>query len=100
MNLNTFKQIHTTMAPYLKRGIPFRRKQVKRLIAIFEDIFSHEPYLNERLGRVGRRQIIGYWRRTEHEGFRVRKEKYAILVTFFNAAGLKGKVPKPKDLTQ
>ncbi|GEA49265.1 hypothetical protein VIN01S_00690 [Vibrio inusitatus NBRC 102082] len=96
MNPNTFKQIYTTMTPYLKRGIPFRRKQVKRLVAIFEDIFTHEPYLNEHLDRVGKRQIIGYWRRTEHEGENVRKEKHAILSRFFTAARLKGKVPKPK----
>ncbi|WP_274024584.1 hypothetical protein [Vibrio parahaemolyticus] len=96
MNRDTKKQILAVMAPYHKRGIPFRRKQIKRLIAILDDIFIHEPYLGERLQKVGKRQIIGYWQRTRYETAQVRAEKYAILKLFFETAQLTGRVPRPK----
>ncbi len=96
MNAHTKKQILTIMAPYHKRGIPYRRKQVKRLLMILDDIFQHEPYVAEQINRVGRRQIIGYWKRTKGEGEQVRREKYAILKLFVETANLKVKVPKPK----
>lgn len=84
------------MASYHKRGIPYRKKQVKRLLMIFEDIFRQEPYVAEQLSRVGRRQIIGYWERTKEEGEQVRREKYAILRLFFETANLSVRVPRPK----
>ncbi|MGR5130789.1 hypothetical protein [Vibrio alfacsensis] len=96
MNRQTKKQILTIMAPYHKRGIPYRKKQIKRLLMILDDIFKHEPYVAEQLKRVGRRQIAGYWERTKHESAKVRKEKYAILKLFFETANLKGNVPRPK----
>ncbi len=96
MKQNTYKQIITIMAPYLKKGIPFRRKQVNRLLAIYEDIFVHEPNLNQEISRVGRRQFIGYWERTKHETKTVRKEKYSVLCTFYSKANLPGRVPHPK----
>ncbi|MEZ9675447.1 hypothetical protein AB4343_08805 [Vibrio breoganii] len=95
MNRDTRKQVLTTMAFYNKKGIPFRAKQMKRLMMILEDIFEHEAYLGEQLSRIGRKQIIGYWKRTQHESKQTRKEKYAILALFFNTAQLAGKVPKP-----
>ncbi len=96
MNPHTKKQILTVMAPYHKRGIPFRGKQIRRLMTILDDIFYHEPHLGERLQKVGKRQIIGYWQRTRCETAQVRAEKYAILKLFFESAQLRGKVPKPK----
>ncbi|WP_182010071.1 hypothetical protein [Vibrio sp. B1FLJ16] len=100
MNTHTRKQILTIMAPYHKRGIPYRKKQVKRLLMIFEDIFHHEPNVAEQLNRVGRRQLIGYWERTKEEGEQVRREKYAILKLFFETANLKVRVPIPKRIKQ
>lgn len=97
MTPTTYKQIMTAMAAYNKKGIPYRRKQVMRLIAILDDIFAHEPYLGDRLHAVGRRQIIGYWERTKHESVQVRTEKYRILSLFFANAPLKAKVPKPRS---
>ncbi len=86
------------MAPYIKPGIPYRKKQVKRLMTILDDIFRHEPYVAEQLNRIGRRQIIGYWERTKEEGEQVRREKYAILNMFFEKANLKVRVPIPKNV--
>ncbi|MFA0633116.1 hypothetical protein AB4549_10310 [Vibrio breoganii] len=96
MKKNTYKQMATLMAPYLKKGIAYRQKQFRRLLAIYEDIFAHEPYLNDEISRVGRRQIIGYWERTKEESSAVRKEKYQVLCLFYSKANLLGKVPKPK----
>ncbi len=84
------------MAPYIKPGIDYRRKQVKRLMTILDDIFRHEPYVAEQLNRIGRRQLIGYWERTNEEGNQVRREKYAILKMFFEMANLKVRVPEPR----
>ncbi len=96
MNAHTEKQIRAIMAPYRKAGIPYRKKQMKRLMMILDDIFRHEPYVAEQLNRIGRRQIIGYWERTKEEGDQVRREKYAILNMFFEMANLKVRVPIPK----
>lgn len=96
MNQNTKRQILAVMAFYNKRGIPFRRKQLVRLLSILEDIFQHDPYLGEQLHKVGKRQIIGYFERTRHESDKTRLEKYQILRLFFSKANLKGKVPYPK----
>ncbi|YCO02632.1 hypothetical protein ACB087_19595 [Vibrio sp. VNB-15] len=35
MNKHTQRQILSVMAPYQKRGIPYRAKQVKRLLMTF-----------------------------------------------------------------
>lgn len=96
MSPHTHKKIMAVMSSYLKRGIPFRKKQVRRLLAILDNIFLHEPNVGESLEKVGRRQIIGYWERTKSESVSVRLEKYQILNLFFAKAGLKGKVPKPR----
>ncbi|MEZ9785089.1 hypothetical protein [Vibrio breoganii] len=96
MKKNTYKQVCTVMAPYKKKGIPYRRKQIQRLLTILEDIFEHEPNLHDELERIGRKQIIGYWRRTEGESPTTRQEKYKVLCLFFEAANLRGHVPYPK----
>ncbi|MDN3716562.1 hypothetical protein [Vibrio breoganii] len=96
MNRHTLKQVHAAMAHYKKKGIPYRQKQIQRLISILDDIFQHEPNVGEQLNRLGRKQIVGYWRRTEDESEKVRREKFVILKLFFEAAGLSGNVPEPK----
>lgn len=96
MNQTTKRQILTLMAHYNKPGIQFRRKQIRRLLSIFDDIFQHEPYLGEHLHKVGKRQLIGYFERTRHESDKTRLEKYQILKLFFSSANLKGRVPHPK----
>ncbi|MGR5318928.1 hypothetical protein [Vibrio sp. PNB22_1_1] len=96
MNGHTKKQILVIMAPYRKRGIAYRSKQIQRLLLILDDIFRHEPYAAEQLHRIGRRQIIGYWQRTQHDSAQTRREKYAILKRFFDMANLKVTVPRPR----
>jgi hypothetical protein len=81
------------------RKSAYKRKQVLRLIRIFDDIFCHES--TSRIDAIGRRQIIGYWRRHEHESYKTRMEKYHILTKFF-ASYEKTQhvtVPKPNRLS-
>lgn len=93
MNQHTYRQIRTIMAPYTKKGLPYRTKQVKRLTSIFEDIFEHEPYLHEKIEGVGYRQITGYFRRISDQSLKTRKEKYRVLRLFFAFANIKVRIP-------
>ncbi|CDU11733.1 conserved hypothetical protein [Vibrio coralliirubri] len=93
MNRITYKQIMTIMAHYNKKGLPYRAKQVKRLIRLFEDIFEHESYLHQKIEGIGYRQLTGYFRRHSAESLKTRKEKYQILRVFFAYADIKVRVP-------
>lgn len=64
MNKATYSQIQAVMRHYLKPGVPYRRKQVNRLVAMLDNIFIHEKNLGDSIERLGRKHIIGYWRRT------------------------------------
>lgn len=71
---------------------------MRRLVKIIDDIFIHEPI--SQIHSIGRRQLIGYWRRHEHESQKTRMEKYHILVRFFSSYSLTMavRVPKPKPI--
>ncbi|MPW37314.1 hypothetical protein [Vibrio sp. B1Z05] len=98
MNPHSLRRINGVMSSYKKPGIEYRKKQVQRLINIFEDIFEHEGSVAEDILRVGRKHIIGYWRRTENETAVVRQEKFRILQYFFEMANTKVRVPPPKKI--
>lgn len=93
MNQTTYRQIMTIMSPYIKRGLPYRAKQVKRLVNVFEDIFEHEPYLHQKIEGVGYRQLTGYFRRHSSESIKTRREKQQILRLFFDCANIKVRIP-------
>lgn len=69
-----------------------------RLVRIIDDILTHEPI--SQIHSIGRRQLIGYWRRHEHESQKTRTEKYHILVRFFASYNLTlgVTVPIPKKV--
>ncbi|MGR5303008.1 hypothetical protein [Vibrio alfacsensis] len=96
MHHQTYAFIHQCMLPYTKKGkkSTYKKKQMKRLIAIINDIFQHEGIA--RLDSIGKRQLIGYWRRTEHEQFETRRAKYTILKKFFALYHPQVTVPEPK----
>lgn len=98
MHHRQVRHIYAVMSDYVTKGkkSAYKRKQMRRLINILEDIFEHESI--SRIHAIGRRQIIGYWRRHEHEFQKTRLEKYQILVRFFASYPLTAnvKVPKPK----
>lgn len=96
MHHQTYAFIHQCMLPYTKKGKKslYKKKQMKRLIAIIDDIFQHEGMAQ--LDSIGKRQLIGYWRRTEHEQFETRRAKYTILKIFFALYHPKVRVPIPK----
>lgn len=96
MHNKTYGQINQIMLPYSSKGkkSAFKKKQIKRLISIFDDIFISEK--SEDLRAIGKRQIIGHWRRIAHETDKTRKEKYSILKCFFSFYKPIFKVPRPK----
>ena len=96
MHSKTYALIRMTMVEYIKKGSKssYKKVQMKRLIAIIENIFEHERCTD--LNAIGRRQIIGYWRRTSHESDKTRREKYTILKKFFEMYNGKVTVPQPR----
>lgn len=96
MDSKTYALIRVTMVEYIKKGSKssYKKVQMKRLIAIIENIFEHEKCTD--LNAIGRRQIIGYWRRTSHESDKTRREKYTILKKFFEMYNGKVTVPQPR----
>lgn len=96
MHHQTHFEIRSALSAYRSKGkkSAYKQKQMKRLVAILEDIFRNEG--TERLSAVGRRQLIGYWRRTEGETDQTRREKYSILKRFFAAYNPTVTVPEPK----
>lgn len=96
MHNKTVNMIYQAMSKYYRKGKKsgYKQKQMRRLIAILNDISQHEG--TENLSTIGRRQIIGYWRRTEEETHSTRCEKYNILVKYFEEENPTVTVPKPK----
>ncbi len=96
MHPQTHFEIRQIMMVYSTKGkkSAYKKKQMKRLIAIIDDIFKHEPISS--LESIGKRQIIGYWKRYECESFKTRREKYSILLNFLRLYNSKIKVPEPK----
>ena len=96
MNLKDYQQVKIVMADYRTHGAKaYRKKQFGRLCAMIDEILSHEP-IND-IAKIGRKQIIGYWIRHEHEGQQTRVEKWRILSKLFLRLG-KNEPPKPKEL--
>lgn len=96
MHPQTHFEIRQTLIVYSTKGKKsvYKKKQIKRLIAIIDDIFKHEPISS--LESIGKRQIIGYWKRHENESVKTRREKYSILVHFFRVSNPQVTVPEPK----
>ena len=76
-------------------GYKNRKKQYNRLLAILNDIFEHEPESNGQIKAIGRRQVIGYWKRSS-DSYKVKCEKYNVLAYFFKQIG-KPIPPRPKQ---
>ncbi|MBD0788433.1 hypothetical protein HUO09_18910 [Vibrio sp. Y2-5] len=98
MHPQTHFRILQTMRSYTKKGKKsiYKKKQIKRLVTVLNDIFKNEG--SEKLEAIGRRQIIGYWRRNT-DSDKVRYEKYLIIRLFFEVFNSKISVPKPKSTT-
>ena len=88
-------EIRQAMNEYTAKGkkSAYKKKQMKRLISILDDIMSAEG--DPRLSAIGRRQLIRYWKRTEGETDQKRREKYSILRRFFNSYNPKISMPEP-----
>ncbi len=84
------------MTTYINKGkkSPFKKIQMKRLVAMLDEIMSKES--EPRLEAIGKRQIIRHWKRIENETDKTRREKYLILLKFFNLFNPKVTVPEPR----
>lgn len=96
MHHKIYAKVMLFMLPYHSKGkkSTYKKKQLRRLIAILDDIFQHENMSD--LDAIGRRQLIGYWSRTENETHETRRAKYTILKMFFQLYNPKITVPNPK----
>ena len=96
MSPESKKIVDFHLQTYRRQGASaYRRRQYNRLLAILNNVLEHEPTCHNDLNRIGRRQIIGYWRRHEHEVQGVRTEKHRILAYLWNAMS-KPVPPKPR----
>ena len=95
MNKHAQNQLRQIMSQYLRQGATaYRKKQFKRLCNIIEDINRSEPEIKYRLSAIGKKQIIGYWRRTKDETDKTKLEKWRVLSKLFNELE-KPQPPKP-----
>ncbi|MBY5949283.1 hypothetical protein [Photobacterium rosenbergii] len=96
MSPESKKIIDFHFGAYRRQGAKgYRRKQYGRLLNIINDIFDHEPSAQGKLDRIGRKQIIGYWCRTEDETEKTRIEKWRVLAILFKALK-KPSPPRPR----
>jgi hypothetical protein len=95
MHHKTHFEIRQVMSDYTSKGkkSPYKKKQMKRLISILEHITNKRG--DHRLEAIGKRQIISYWKETEQETDKTRREKYSILKKFFSKYNPRVSVPEP-----
>jgi len=91
------EEIQRLSRPWAAKGGKTSRKRTRaRMIMIAKDIEKNEPSV--KLWRqVGRRQIIRYWKRTEHLSKITRRDHYYALRTAFELTGNLYSVPEPKE---
>lgn len=94
MQRQQVNEVYQVMADYIRKGkkSAFKQKQMTRLIRILEDIIQHEP--SQDLKKIGRNQIIGYYKRHSHETYKTLNEKYQILKKFMDRYNQKVTVPR------
>ena len=98
MHNKTAKQIQILMHDYTTKGkkSAYKKKQMKRLFQIIDDIFQHSQITN--VERISKKHIIAYYQRIEHETEKTRNEKYQIMKRFFNVLNPALKVPMPRAM--
>ena len=98
MQDQTYYKIQQIMLEYTTKGkksTAYKRKQMRRLVVILDEIMKHESSVLD-LNGIGQRQIVSHWKRIEHQNNGVRREKYRILLKFFNKYNPKITVPEPR----
>ena len=88
------------MSYYTMKGkrSDYKKKQMLRLVSILDNIIAREG--DSRLEAIGKRQIIRYWKSTEDESTKTRREKYSILKKFFGVYNPNVSVPEPFEIKQ
>ena len=78
----TEKQIKTLMHSYTaKGGSQHRKKRYQGLLNMINEIFNEEKISD--LDKIGKNQIIGYWRRHRAESEKTLNEKWSVLNVLF-----------------
>ena len=93
MHRQQVREIYQVMADYTRKGkkSEFKKKQMKRLIVLLDNIIQNEP--SEDLKKIGRKQIIGYYKRHSHESYQTLNEKSQVLKKFMSSFNPKVTVP-------
>lgn len=95
MTPKTHRTVISLMHSYKRTGSKvYRKKQVSRLMSMLNNIFEHEQIQTNELQQLGRKQMIGFWRRHEHLSEKTRKEYWLISHLLFEQLG-KRSPPKP-----
>lgn len=96
MNADTYKTLKHLLHYYKRTGSKaYRKKQVVRLVFMLNNIFEYEKISSNQLNALGRKHIIGFWRRHQNLSEKTRKEYWAITNVLFEQLG-KPRPPLPK----
>ena len=97
MKPETMKQLQHLMNEYRRSGAKnYRRKQYERLVFMLNDIIQHEQIRGNELQQLGRKHVIGFWRRHDDWSQQTRKEYWQVLNVFYQRLG-RFEPPKPKS---
>ena len=95
MKESSLREFNRLMRPYCAKGSKANRtKQCQRALFAINDIFKHEPLVRDRLESLGRKHVIGFWRRNEAMNQTTRMNYWYALRTTFELLG-KSDPPKP-----
>lgn len=98
MKPETLRLVLYLMNDYKRTGAKaYRKKQVGRLMYMLNDIIQAEGLKGVCLHRIGRKHVIGFWRRHEHLSYQTRKEYWQILNVLYQKLG-KLEPPRPKPM--
>lgn len=92
------QRIFYLMNDYKRTGAKkYRQKQYGRLMFMLNDMIQYENLNQFELEKIGRKHVIGFWRRHEHLSYQTRKEYWQILNLLYQKLG-KLEPPKPKPI--
>ena len=97
MKRTTYNNIEMVMNSYLRTGAKsYRKIQYRRLLSIYEWIFTHCPETKQEINRVGRKHFTLYFNEHYLETDKTLKEKQKILTYFIEHAEINVRIPTPR----
>jgi hypothetical protein len=99
MSDNCVSQIKELMSGYVRKGSKENRsRQVKKMIYVINFIEAQEKLGD--LNRLGKRQIIAFWKSHEHLSEKTRYEYWRALDILFKKMSRKDIPPKPFSISE